>query len=190
MEKAGLGNRVRNFTESLSHSRRRAQGSYIKLSPISSFPVANNLTGWRSLGQWPAAGKLHSRWQAFVASGRGLKLKKRLEGRMSLGRQLKSLFKFDIPGPSFPENSEEGKKKKTLHQPTAHSLNPQVSDSWCPPETGLAREPGPLPWGLFLCPQKPQPAWRWGWVMGYVWVGAGGGVGERVMGREEFLPAY
>lgn len=66
---------------------------------------------------------------------------KRFEGRMSPRRQLKSLFKFDIPGPAslwrFPENSEEGKKKKTLPQPTAHSLEPHVSDSWCPPGTGL-----------------------------------------------------
>lgn len=140
-----VSSRLRNeepVTDNLSLSRRRAQGSYIKLTPISSFPVANNLTGWRSLGQWPAAGKQHSRRQAFVASRRGLKLMKRFEGRMSLGRQLKSLFKSDIPGPAglwrFPENSEEGKKKKTLHQPTTHWLNPHVSDSWYPPGTGLA----------------------------------------------------
>lgn len=52
---------------------------------------------------------------------------------MSLGRQLKSLFKFDIPGRAglwrFPENSEEGKKKENTsptHRPLAQILTSQI----------------------------------------------------------------
>lgn len=45
---------------------------------------------------------------------------------MSLGRQLKSLFKFDIPGPAglwrFPENLEEGKKKHFTNPPPTRSI--------------------------------------------------------------------
>jgi hypothetical protein len=91
---------------------------------------------------------------------------KRLEGRMSMGRQLKSLFKFDIPGPAglwrFPENSEEGKKKKTLHQPTAHSLKSSRLRFLVPSRDWVGLRARTPALGAIPLPTEASKGWQWG----------------------------
>lgn len=90
-----------------------------------------------------------------------------------MGRQLESPFKLDIPGSAglwrFPENSEEGKKKKTLHQPTTHSvLTSQIPGAL--QGLGWPECQDPCPAGHSSAHRELE-----GWVMCLCGMGAGGG---------------
>jgi hypothetical protein len=155
------------------------------LTPISPFPAANNpqgrALGGRDNGLPPGSGVPVC--PPLFLPGGAVELMKRFAAQMST-RPRRSPFKPDIPGPAglwhFPENCEEGRGKKTLHHPTAHSPTPCFSDSWCPLEIGRLECQDPCPGGYFSTHRGGERGvwWRRGREDS-----VGGGCGEK------FLPA-